>query len=88
MKKSGSTDQSIHRFPELTTAYSHCTFIISSIQAMSSRENPKTKKVTINQGMPTCGHGTPDTFLESCTRYRLKAYKEPSRNQDAKQSNC
>ena len=47
IKKSGSTDQSIHRFPELTTAYSHCTFIISSIQAMSSRENPKTKKRAI-----------------------------------------
>lgn len=54
---------------------------------MSSRENPKTKKRAINQGMPTCGHGTPDTFLESCTRYRLKAYKEPCRNKQAKQSN-
>ena len=54
---------------------------------MSSRENPKTKKVTINQGMPICGHGTPNTLLESCTRYRLKVYKEPFRNQNVKKSN-
>lgn len=45
IKKSGSTDQSNHRFPTFTTAYSHCIFIISSIQAMSSRENPKTKMI-------------------------------------------
>lgn len=37
--------------------------------------------------MPTCGYGTPDTFFESCIRYRLKAYKEPCRNKQAKQSN-
>lgn len=86
MKKSGSTDQSIHRFPELTTAYSHCTFIISSIQAMSSREKSQNKKEVIIKGIPICGHGTPDTLLESCTRYRLKVYKEPFRNQNVKKS--
>lgn len=34
--------------------------------------------------MPTCRHGTPAAFLESCTRYRLKAYKEPCRNKQVK----
>ena len=29
--------------------------------------------------MPICRHGTPATFLESHTRYGLKAYKEPCR---------
>lgn len=48
IKKSGSHRPKCYRFPELTTAYSHCIFIISSIQAMSSRENPKTEKRSNN----------------------------------------
>lgn len=47
-------------------------------------KNPKTKKEVTIKGIPICGHGTPDTLLESCTRYRLKVYKEPFRNQNVK----
>ena len=53
---------------------------------MSSREKTQKKKEVIIKGIPICGHGTPDTLLESCTRYRLKVYKEPFRNQNVKKS--
>ena len=88
IKKSGSTDQSNHRFPSTQQHIAidtfHYTYLFRLCQVV---KNPKTKKEVTIKGMPICGHGTPDTLLESCTRYRLKVYKEPFRNQNVKKSN-
>lgn len=44
-KKSGSTDQSIHRFSNTQQHIAIASLLYLSIQAMSSRENPKLLKV-------------------------------------------
>lgn len=84
IKKSGSTDQSNHRFPSTQQHIAIASLLYHLFRLCQVVKIPKQKKEVTIKGIPICGHGTPDTILESCTRYRLKVYKEPFRNQNVK----
>ncbi len=50
IKKSGSTDQSNHRFPTLTTAYSHCIFYYTYLSRLCQVVKiPKLKVLPIHK---------------------------------------
>lgn len=49
IKKAVDTDQSNHRFPESQQHIAIASLLYLSIQAMSSRENPKLKVLSIRK---------------------------------------